>query len=283
MEREAPLLTDAPHHSRPFAPWLQFASVASYFAVDLILRFLYQSVLDGDDEGREGYNKPAFLTLCGYMTFSLWGPFLVFPYVVCVRRMSLYDYYTAEWCGVLGFRRAAMYTCVMAAVLFLGNLGYVTGLQYISVALASSLSQGEAPFTVGLSVLLLGRVFGIQEQKGIIFCFIGIALIAIPPVLRAQSLNTEEGLGSEAWTMIIGVFSTLLGSCGFGAYQVFWPLFGGRRFPIGLFQPKTTVHVIVDTFATITLVGVYCVSFGWIIILFFHLVGFETFELPPAA
>jgi drug/metabolite transporter (DMT)-like permease len=288
---------------RRFALWMQFAGVASYFACDIILRFLYQTVLKGkdldsglygnDDEAPEevtptGFDKPAFLTLCCYMSFVLWGPLLVFPYITYKRGMSIRTYYTTEWCGALGFSMGFRYAFCMATVLFFGNLFYIIGLEYVSVALSTAVGQGEAPFTVGLSVLLLGRVFGKSETRGIVLCFTGIALIAIPPVLRAQVISGDDGdnvgLGKAAKAILIGVLSTALGAFGFGSYQVFWPLFDERRFPpdakASILPPTKPEDIIVDTFATIFIMGVNCILFGWIFILFLHYVGWETFELP---
>jgi drug/metabolite transporter (DMT)-like permease len=282
---EATLLNhDGSAAPRHFAPWIQFAGVASYFGFDLVWRFLCQAVVSdgGQDEEVKAYDKPAMVTLCGYMVFILWGPILVFPYILFIRRMSIFDYYTIEWCGALGFWRAAKYTLAMTNVWFFANLMYITGLQFINVALSTALSQGEAPFTVGLSVLLLGRVFGTWEQRGIIFCFTGIAMITIPHIVRARNLNAEAGLGDEALTLISGVLSTLAGGLGFGIYQVFWPLFDSRRYPQDWRRPTEPQHAIVDTFATLTLVGAFCISLGWILLVFLHFIGWETFEVPPA-
>jgi drug/metabolite transporter (DMT)-like permease len=285
---------------RRFAPWIQFTAVASYFGCDIILRFLYQVVLQGknvdsglyenDDEQQEvaptGFDKPAFLVLCCYMAFTMWGPLLVFPYITYKRGLSIQTYYTTEWCGALGFSMGFRYTFCMATVLFFGNLFYVIGLEYISVALSTALGQGEAPFTVGLSVLILGRVFAKSETRGIALCFTGILLISIPPLLRARVISDDDvGLGKAAMAILIGVLSTALGAFGYGAYQVFWPLFDERRFPpsdtkASIRPPTKPEDIIVDTFATIFLIGVNCVLFGWIFILFLHCVGWETFELP---
>ena len=299
--------TFSSHHTskrQRFAPWVQFVAVASYFGCDVILRFLYQAVLQGknvdsalyekndnddDDEPEEvaptGFDKPAFLVLCCYMAFALWGPLLVFPYITYKRGISIRAYYTTEWCGALGFSMGFRYTFCMATVLFFGNLFSIIGLEYISVALSTAVGQGEAPFTVGLSVLLLGRVFGKSETRGIVLCFTGIALIAIPPLLRARVISDDGdnvGLGEVAMAILIGVLSTALGAFGYGAYQVFWPLFDEHRFPpkAYILPPTKPEDIIVDTFATIFLIGVNCVLFGWIFILFLHCVGWETFELP---
>jgi drug/metabolite transporter (DMT)-like permease len=285
---------------RRFASWVQFAAVASYFGCDVILRYLYQAVLQGknvdsglyendDDEPEEvaptGFDKPAFLVLCCYTAFTLWGPLLVFPYITFKRGMSIRTYYTTEWCGALGFSMGFRYTFCMATVLFFGNLFSIMGLEYISVALSTTVGQGEAPFTVGLSVLLLGRVFGKSETRGIVLCFTGIALITIPPFLRAQMISGDGdnvGLGKAAMAILFGFLSTALGALGYGAYQVFWPLFDERRFPpkTYILPPTEPGDIIVDMFATIFLIGVNCVLFGWIFLLFLHCVGWETFELP---
>jgi drug/metabolite transporter (DMT)-like permease len=235
-----------------FPVWIQLLGVGAYFSFDIFLRFLYQDVLEGrhgsiiDDEddssststssSSTSYEKPALLTLCCYMMFLLWGPILVFPYLYFYRRMSIQEYYTTEWCGALGFGHAAgQYTIAMGVVLYFANLGYVAGLRYIHASLGSALSQGEAPFTVLLSVLILGRIFGVWEKRGIALCFSGIAMITIPPVLQAYNLTptanddqdddgSSSGGGEDgataAFQMVSGVISTLVGAFGFGAYQV---------------------------------------------------------------
>lgn len=275
----------------PFPIWLQFAAVAAYFACDLILRFCYQAVLDGpppmfsnDDEAyvAVSYSKPTFLVLCCYMTFFLWGPCLVFPYLVFVRKISVLDYYQNEWSGRLGFWMAFRYTCGMAIILFLGNLGYVAGLRYISVALGSALSQGEAPFTVVLAVLILGRIFGTCEKIGIALSFVGIALIAIPPVLRSKDSNENNALEQSVQAEIGGIISTLCGAFGFGAYQIFWPVFDEKRYDkVDHPRPAKAVDAIIDALATLTLVGGFLISTGWLLIVLVHVLGIETFEMPP--
>lgn len=362
-----------PQHSFPL--WAQFSCVFLYFGFDLILRFCYQAVLDGnnllllqelvstssstststirtnttstdddDDKAEESYtihedassyNKPAFLVLCCYTTFILWGPLVVFPYLLHFYRPRrdgggghddnnaisstaaavIVNYYTREWSGALSFSRAFLYTCCMGMILFLGNLGYVSGLRYISVALGSALSQGEAPLTVFLSVVVLGRYFGRWEKRGIVLSLLGIALIAIPPVLWTSRRENDDGRDDDfdnnvstgttststtaTWEQELGgVMSTFLGAFGFGAYQVFWPYFDEKRYsttsitatattaskshnhhhPVA---PTTPIHAIMDTLATLTLVGFFLLSTGWILILFLHITGLEPFEIPP--
>ena len=281
---------------RHFPALVQLAAVGGYFAVDLFLRFCYQAVLDGptttsqDSSSSETntYGKPAFLTLCCYMTFALWGPLVVFPYLHFVKKIGIFQFYREEWCGALGFQTAFRDTCIMGCILFLGNLGYVAGLQYIQVALGSALSQGEAPATVLLSVLILGRIFGDWEKRGIALSFAGIALIAIPPVLRAKAASSsaqdEQGSknnNTEELQQIFGILSTLIGTFGFGSYQVFWPLFDGRRYTPSHPAPTKAVDAIMDTFATLTLVGVFLIAVGWLFLLVLHLTGLEAFEAPP--
>mmetsp|Transcript_7065 Transcript_7065/g.13322 ORF Transcript_7065/g.13322 Transcript_7065/m.13322 type:complete len:458 (+) Transcript_7065:337-1710(+) len=308
-------MNDSQHR---FPLWAQFSCVMLYFGFDLILRFCYQSVLDGNslvqqiltsssasattrtDKVEESYNieasysKPAFLVLCCYATFSLWGPLVVFPYLYFYRRLSILEYYTNEWSAALSFQKAFLYTCCMGMILFMGNLGYVSGLRYISVALGSALSQGEAPLTVWLSVLVLGRYFGTWEKRGVALSLLGIALIALPPLLVWKSQEGGEKEGDDyyqdtdsstsfTWGQQLGgVISTFLGAFGFGAYQVFWPFFDDQRYtPNAPAPPTKPIHAIVDTLATLTLVGLFLLSTGWILILFLHLTGIETFEIPP--
>jgi len=286
------------HEERRFPIWVQFACVAGYFGTDLFLRFSYQAVLGADintqsEYGDEEYviqrySKPAFMVLCGYVLFFFWGPLLVWPYLKFVKKVSVVNYYQTTWSGDLEFREALRYTCIMGCILFLGNLGYVAGLRYINVALASALSQGEAPFTVALSVLFLHRVFGMNERIGICLSFAGIALIAVPPVLRATDAAQYYGNGDEVdaassarFRVIGGILSTLIGAFGFGCFQVFWPMFDGRRYSAVNPAPTNPVDAIIDTFATLSLVGAFLLSTGWVVLLLFHLLGWETFEVPP--
>jgi len=273
------------HEERRFPIWVQFACVAGYFGTDLFLRLSYQAVLGGgvntqseyadEDCVIERYSKPAFMVLCGYVLFFLWGPLLVWPYLKFVKKVSVVNYYETTWSGDLEFREALRFTCIMGSILFLGNLGYVAGLRYINVALASALSQGEAPFTVALSVFFLHRVFGTNEQIGIGLSFTGIVLIAVPPVLRAAASS------SDALDQIGGILSTLIGAFGFGCYQVFWPMFDGRRYSATNSAPTNPIEAIIDTFATLSLVGAFLLSTGWFALLLFHLFGWETLEVPP--
>jgi drug/metabolite transporter (DMT)-like permease len=264
------------HEERRFPVWVQFACVAGYFGTDLFLRFSYQAVLGADintnsEYGDEEYviqrySKPAFMVLCGYVLFFFWGPLLVWPYLKFVKKVSVVNYYQTTWSGDLEFREALRYTCIMGCILFLGNLGYVAGLRYINVALASALSQGEAPFTVALSVLFLHRVFGMNERIGICLSFAGIALIAVPPVLRATDAaqyygdddQIDAASSANALDQIGGILSTLIGALGFGFFQVFWPMFDGRRFSAANPAPTNPGDAIIDTFATLSLVGAFC-------------------------
>jgi drug/metabolite transporter (DMT)-like permease len=211
---------------RRFPPWIQLACVAGYFGTDLFLRFAYQAVLGGGNSSSvavqteygdeayvvQRYDKPTFIVLLGYVNFFLWGPILVWPYLLLRKKVSVVEYYKTAWSGELSFEEAFKYTCWMGVILFLGNLGYVAGLMYINVAFASALSQGEAPFTVALSAIFLHRVFGKYEKIGIVLSFAGIALISIPPVLRAQSLAAGEQDSNAASAVIGGILSTLFGA-----------------------------------------------------------------------
>lgn len=282
---------------RRFPIWVQFACVAGYFGTDLFLRFSYQAVLDGKVEQGQNengsyyenqkYSKPAFMVLAGYILFFFWGPLLVWPYL-SYKKISVIDYYKTTWSGELSFREAFRYTCIMGCILFLGNLGYVAGLRYINVALASALSQGEAPFTVALSAIFLHRVFGKNEKIGICLSFTGIALIAIPPVLKAKASaqyyndGNDGGVSSsDALNQVAGIFSTLIGAFGFGCFQVFWPMFDGRRYSERNPAPQNPMDAIIDTFATLSLVGAFLLSTGWVVLVVFHILGWETFEVPP--
>jgi len=287
------------HEERRFPVWLQFACVAGYFGTDLFLRFSYQAVLGADvnthseysdeDYVIERYSKPAFMVLCGYILFFFWGPLLVWPYLKFVKKVSVVNYYQTTWCGDLEFREALRFTCIMGCILFLGNLGYVAGLRYINVPLASALSQGEAPFTVALSVLFLHRVFGKNEKIGTGLSFTGILLIAVPPVLRAEQAAQYYGNGddvaasapADVLDQFGGILSTLIGAFGFGCYQVFWPMFDGCRYSAANPAPTNPIDAIIDTFATLSLVGAFLLSTGWVALVLFHLFGWETFEVPP--
>jgi drug/metabolite transporter (DMT)-like permease len=142
---------------------------------------------------------------------------------------------------------------------------------------------------VALSVLFLHRVFGKQERIGICLSFAGIALIAVPPVLRATDAaqyygsddEVDTASSADALDQIGGILSTLIGAFGFGCFQVFWPMFDGRRYSAANPAPTNPVDAIIDTFATLSLVGAFLLSTGWVVLLFFHLLGWETFEVPP--
>ena len=285
------------HEERRFPVWVQFACVAGYFGSDLFLRFSYQAVLEGKGEAGinknevyytdQSYSKPAFMVLAGYILFFFWGPLLVWPYLY-YKNISVIDYYKTTWSGDLSFREAFRYTCIMGCILFLGNLGYVAGLRYINVALASALSQGEAPFTVALSAIFLHRVFGNNEKVGICLSFTGITFIAIPPVLKEKTSSQYYNDGyddqissSNELDQIGGILSTLIGAFGFGCFQVFWPMFDGRRYSETNPAPQSPIDAIIDTFATLSLVGAFLLSTGWILLVVFHILGWETFEIPP--
>ena len=130
------------------------------------------------------------------------------------QQISVKKYYTKVWCGNLGFWGCCKYIATIGTTLYSANLGYFAGLQYIHASLGSMLSQGEAPFTIFLSIIILGHVFCVWDQLGIVLSFIGIVLITVPPILQAKDLTPyDDGtMGNEALEMINGVVLTLVGA-----------------------------------------------------------------------
>lgn len=59
-------------------------------------------------------------------------------------------------------------------------------------------------------------------------------------------------------------------------------MFDGRRYSAKNPAPTNPIDAIIDTFATLSLVGAFLLSSGWIFLLLFHMLGWETFEFPPA-
>jgi drug/metabolite transporter (DMT)-like permease len=294
------------------SPMLQLAAVAAYIGSDTILRFLYRDVIAGKQGGsgsssNQGtddvaaatddnsdallsYDKPMFLSYCAYVCFAIWGLLFVLPYVWYIRRISLHQY-RQEWCGAMHWSTALRWCMAVVILLTYQNYFYMSGLRYVHVAISTAVGQSEAPFTVGLTVLALGRRFAHQELRGVLMCLAGIGLIVIPPVLA-----TSGDAGTKTSHVVRGVVYTMIGASFFSVYQVFWQKFDEERFPTKsantelvldenrkATRPTGTLACVMDSFATVSIVGLCNVVVGFLLLLFMHIIGIETIELPPSA
>ena len=276
---------------------MQAGAVAIYVLSDTILRFLYQEVIVGNASMEEAtasssYDKPLALSFTCYTAFTLWG-IPVALYVWWIRRESLAEYYAASWAGALGFRAALARCAPVVLLLTFQNYFYVAALRYIRVAISTAVGQSEAPFTVFLTVAALGRRLGKTESKGVVMSFTGIALIVLPPLFRIaaqdqqqQELDEyEDTVDSTVGGTLIGIVFTIMAAFFFSVYQIFWHDFDQRRFPDSIQQlpPKTPIDSIVDTMATIALVGICNIFVGPVLLLIAHVCRMETMELPPSS
>jgi drug/metabolite transporter (DMT)-like permease len=269
-----------------FTACQQFLAVAAYIIADTLLRFLYQAVVNGMEKENlqiEEYDKPMLLSWLCYCCFALISGAVVIPYLCMVRRMSPWEYLQTEWCGSMGFSRALTWCSGAIFLLYGQNYLYVAGLRYIRVAISTAVGQAEAPFTVGLSVLVLGHVFGNYEKCGVVLCFTGIALIAFPPLFRIDSgyEDGEEEYQEDVGLEIVGIVFTTIGALFFSVYQIFWQAFDAGRFPVQ--GPGSPSAAVIDIFATIMVLGSLNILFGWIFVLGAHVVGIEPFEMPPSS
>jgi drug/metabolite transporter (DMT)-like permease len=265
-----------------FTACQQFFAVAAYIIADTLLRFLYQAVVNGMEKENlqiEEYDKPMLLSWLCYCCFALISGAVVIPYLCIVRRMSPLEYLQTEWCGGLGFSKALAWCSGAIFLLYGQNYLYVAGLRYIRVAISTAVGQAEAPFTVGLSVLVLGHIFGNYEKCGVVLCFTGIALIAFPPLFQHDAGDDAEEK-NDVGRMIVGIVFTTIGALFFSVYQIFWQAFDAGRFPTQ--RPGSPSAAVIDIFATIMVLGSLNILFGWIFVLGAHVVGVEPFELPPS-
>ena len=288
--------------SSSFSWMVQWGAVACYVGSDTILRFLYHRLVDQntDSNGEEEdasiesvYDKPLALSYACYAVFGLW----IIPVALYVRfgapvsssSRSVKDYFVTSWCGALGFHTAVLYWCVPVVFLLSAqNYFYVAALRYIRVAISTAVGQSEAPFTVFLTIAALGRNLGKTESFGVAISFLGIALIAVPPLFRIRNTtySDEDDDGprdTSAPLMLLGILMTIVAAFFYSLYQIFWQFFDEKRFPNPALKPSTPADCIADTMATVAIIGLCNIVIGPIVLFVAHVVNIETFELPPVS
>ena len=312
---------------------LQVLVISAYIGADTVLRFLYQDVIAGkeqtnnssgggnyeDDEDEDEailllqFDKPMFLSFCSCLCFAFWG-FLVVPYVWWYRRQTVAAYLQTEWCGALSLRAAVLRCVYVAVFVIFQNYFYMSGLRHVRVAISTAVGQSEAPMTVGLTVLALGRSFAYQELRGVLLCMSGIALIVIP-LLKDDHGDYDDDNASPT-SVVRGVIFTMSGAFCFSVYQVFWQKFDEERYPPSSSQTtKGLVHenvkptqdvadnksinsysqvdiggrrtpgvlaCVMDSLTSIAMIGLCNIGVGFILLIVMHVTGAERLEWPES-
>jgi drug/metabolite transporter (DMT)-like permease len=92
---------------------------------------------------------------------------------------------------------------IIGYLLQLLNILFILGLECISVSLSNAIYHLQTIFTVGLSVWIFQDCFSVAEAFGIVLSTVGVAVIAVPPLLLAfrnvGSFRTSWENGKAFW------------------------------------------------------------------------------------
>lgn len=221
----------------------------------------------------EPFDRPAFLSWSAYnMLLLSWIPFVL----CCGSPASARDFIHYTWAGSAGYKYMLSWSCAMQFVLLTLNIFWAIGLANVSVAMSNAIYQLQAAATIGLSVWWLGSRFVAAEAVGIAVSLLGVSLIVVPPLLASDTRHEdkEDGATSREQDMILGVIVTLLSAVIWAFYQVAWRIiFRGK-------EQLSRLDGLLDTLATLGVMGAINLTIGWLVLVLLHWTGFETFEWP---
>jgi len=238
-------------------------SIASYLIAWVANGELLQIITNGN-MGIQAYNKPAAITWFSYNFMILSSlSVILHPHRQKVNWGTLLQ----QWSGKLGFRKAILICAGISYLLLLLNILMIVGLRCISVGLSNAIYQLQTPFTIALSVFLLGDKFLESEAIGIFLCFLGVCLIVAPPLSKG-----DEGDYQFCWSGVVATAaSALIG----GAYLVSW-----RVLEMKNISTLNKSERFLDVHMTLAAIGFCNLFIGWPILLFLDELHYETMELP---
>lgn len=251
------------HHCTP----VPIFSVAIYLIFWVANGEMMQGVANGT-LAPEPFDRPAFLSWFSYNSMLLsWIPLIW--YCRKIRKCPLDEYLRFSWASASGLTYMLSCSCVMQFLLLVMNTLWIVGLRHISVAMSNAIYQVQAAVTVGLSVWCLGSRFVAAEAIGIVVSLLGVGLIVIPPLMdRPEDEETDNGVQFE------GIVATLLSAVIWAVYQIAWRV-------ISKGKPEVSrLEGLMDTAATLGVMGVCNLFLGWPVLLVVHWAGVERFELP---
>jgi drug/metabolite transporter (DMT)-like permease len=221
----------------------------------------------------EPFDRPGFLSWTAYNCFLLsW-----IPLAWCCRRYrhcSVYSFLRSTWAPLGRLRFMLAWSCGMQLLLLLLNMAWVVGLTHISVAMSNAIYQLQAIVTIGLSVLCLKSRFVAAEAFGMMLSLLGVAIMVVSPLMVAEEEGSTSEISSDNKDPRIGLLATLLSAFVWGLYQVAW-----RVISIGK-RDLSSLEGLMDTFATLGVMGVVNLLPGWPLLCLLHWTGIETFVLP---
>ena len=263
------------HHGRRvlyFCTPVPILSVLIYLLLWVANAEMMQGVASGS-LAPEPFDRPAFLSWFSYNFMLLsWIPLTW--YCRNVINCTIWEYIQTSWAGPSGLRYMLLCSLSMQVMLLALNMLWIVGLGHISVTVSNAVYQLQAAVTLGLSVCFLGNEtrFSGAESIGILISLAGVCLIVIPPLLE-QSVESDSG-GNDK-DVILGLITTLMSAVIWAMYQVAW------RFIVKDKPEMSRREGLMDSVATLAVMGLCNVGLGWMVLLVAHVIGVEPFEPPP--
>ena len=263
---QSQLKQDGSLHLKRF--WLPIFAIVVYLITWVANCECYQGIANGWI-GKDPYDKPAYMTWNAYC-FMLISPIFLYPYAKWCKRCSLSHYFFTIWPGKLGFRKAVLASFAMMYTLIILNILWVYGLVNISVATANAVNQTQTGMTVALSVFILGDRFVYSEGLGVLISLFGVFLIVVPPLWNTSDEEIQQG------RKIFGLISSVASSFFWAIYQLSWRVLSEAKNS----QDITRLEGLMDTLATLSVMGFCNLFFGWVFVVIFHFTGVETYQYP---
>lgn len=252
------------HHCTP----IPILSVVIYLLLWVANAEMMQGVASGT-LAPEAFDRPAFLSWFSYNFMLLsWIP--VAWYCRKVLGCTVDEYLRLSWAGPSGFAYMLASSLFMQMLLLALNMLWIFGLGHISVTVSNAVYQLQAAVTVALSVWCLGSRFTEAEGVGILISLVGVFLIVIPPLVDEPSDDAD----SNANYVFLGMFATLLSAVIWAIYQIAWRVIAKDK------PEMTRIDGLMDTVATLGVMGLCNICLGWPVLLVVHLMGVERFEFP---
>jgi len=238
----------------------KFLSIVIYLITWVANGELLQGITNGS-VGIRVYDKPAAVTWFSY-NFMILSSILV---ALHAHNQKLnWSRVVQKWAGNFGVRRAISVCAATSYLLLLLNILMIVGLRCVSVSLSNAIYQLQTPFTIALSVFMLGDSFVESEAIGILLSFTGVCLIVIPPLW-------EEG-GQFCWR---GILATAASAAIGGVYLISWRVLERKNE-----SPLNRWESFIDMQMTLAAIGFCNLLVGWPILPILDGLKFEMMELP---
>lgn len=252
------------HHCTP----IPILSVVLYLMLWVANAEMMQGVASGT-MAPEAFDRPAFLSWFSYNFMLLsWIP--IVWYCRKVLGCTVDEYLRTSWAGPSGLVYMLSSSFVMQVLLLALNMLWIVGLGHISVTVSNAVYQLQAAVTVGLSVWCLGSRFTEAEGVGIFISLVGVVLIVVPPLVD-EAADEADGNNND---VVLGIVATLLSAVIWAVYQIAWRVIAKDK------PEMTRVEGLMDTVATLGVMGICNFCLGWPVLLVVHFMGIERFDFP---